>query len=518
MDNKYVLNITLVLVFTFLMCAGTISECLAENHYILADATGNNDGTDWENARTDFQKPYGGVDISIVRGDTYYIADGSYPGFTAGDKYVTGDNSLYITIKKATVDDHGTDMGWDDSYGDGQAEFTASVRFRGYQGPNYIFDGVVGSGTSGYGFKVSTAPDGANKLIHIDKTQNVVIRHVDLEHRGNNTELGDDCIYAPADNNDNLVISYCYLHDVGRHPFVINHTNNIIIEHCYIARNQSTLVEHSAGISGTNVSNLIIRYNTWEDIEGTGCIVISDNVGDGRAEIYGNIFFLTSGFEGVGNGTITSWGDETFTNAKVYNNTFYNLKGLPGIAWYNTSTGNVAYNNLWYNCENFRLKLLEDHDYNALESTQGEDHEQILQASPFVNEANYDFRLISGTAPGMTLGSEYNIDMIGKTRGSDGIWDIGAFEFQPTIFSLSQNYPNPFNLITTIAYSLANDAYVNFVVYNIVGQKVAVLQNDMFEAGNYSIAWNAEGMPSGIYLYQLKANGFNKTKKMLLVK
>jgi hypothetical protein len=62
----------------------------------------------------------------LTRGDTYYIADGSYVTYIFDD---VASGSLVITIKKATVADHGTETGWLDTYGDGQAVFADVLAF-----------------------------------------------------------------------------------------------------------------------------------------------------------------------------------------------------------------------------------------------------------------------------------------------------------------------------------------------------------------------------------------------------
>jgi hypothetical protein len=88
----------------------------------------------------------------------------------------------------------------------------------------------------------------------------------------------------------------------------------------------------------------------------------------------------------------------------------------------------------------------------------------------------------------------------------------------PDQFELRQNYPNPFNPSTTIEFSLPKRADVQLVVYNILGKKIVELANGSYEAGNYSIIFDAQGLPSGIYFYQLKTNNFDEVKKMQLIK
>jgi len=88
----------------------------------------------------------------------------------------------------------------------------------------------------------------------------------------------------------------------------------------------------------------------------------------------------------------------------------------------------------------------------------------------------------------------------------------------PIAYGLGQNYPNPFNPATTVWFSLPEAARVNLVVYNIRGQKVAVLANGVFSAGTHQVEWNASDQTSGVYLYRLSAGDYIETRKMLLIK
>jgi hypothetical protein len=85
-------------------------------------------------------------------------------------------------------------------------------------------------------------------------------------------------------------------------------------------------------------------------------------------------------------------------------------------------------------------------------------------------------------------------------------------------FELYQNYPNPFNPVTSIQYSVASTQYVCLKVYNIMGQEVATLINQVVRAGKYSFLWNANTLPSGIYFYQLTVGSTVKVRKMLLIR
>jgi hypothetical protein len=84
---------------------------------------------------------------------------------------------------------------------------------------------------------------------------------------------------------------------------------------------------------------------------------------------------------------------------------------------------------------------------------------------------------------------------------------------------LSQNYPNPFNPQTTIDFSVPNTGLVTLEVFDASGAKVATLVNDVKAKGTkHTVAFNAQGLASGVYFYRLQGNGFNEMRKMVLLK
>ena len=102
----------------------------------------------------------------------------------------------------------------------------------------------------------------------------------------------------------------------------------------------------------------------------------------------------------------------------------------------------------------------------------------------------------------------------------------GVFSYSNTVevdflvekYSLSQNYPNPFNPSTSISFTLTTKTFVTLKVYNILGNEITTLVNELIPGGNHKVKFDATGLPSGVYLYSLNAGDFVETKKMLLMK
>ncbi|MGD8305262.1 MAG: PQQ-dependent sugar dehydrogenase [Ignavibacteria bacterium] len=110
--------------------------------------------------------------------------------------------------------------------------------------------------------------------------------------------------------------------------------------------------------------------------------------------------------------------------------------------------------------------------------------------------------------------SEYSNEDSAKTPIATSLDDLNT----PYEFNLKQNYPNPFNPITSIKYQIANDEFVNLVVFNSLGEKVAILVNENKMAGSYNVSFDANDLPSGVYVYKLTAGNFIDSKKMILLR
>ena len=116
----------------------------------------------------------------------------------------------------------------------------------------------------------------------------------------------------------------------------------------------------------------------------------------------------------------------------------------------------------------------------------------------------------------------------------DFITDVEDNEPVVSGYQLFQNYPNPFNPATVIGYQISDNSHVTLKVFDFLGQEVATLVNQYQTTGKYEVIFNRQRttrsaeagarraksgqLTSGLYFYQLITNGFQQTKKMLLIK
>ncbi|MFQ5485275.1 MAG: T9SS type A sorting domain-containing protein, partial [Desulfobacterales bacterium] len=85
-------------------------------------------------------------------------------------------------------------------------------------------------------------------------------------------------------------------------------------------------------------------------------------------------------------------------------------------------------------------------------------------------------------------------------------------------FQLDQNYPNPFNPVTTIRFHISIHSKVTLTIYDVIGREIATLVDNRITAGPHEVEWNAKGVASGVYVYQLRAGAFVESKKLILLR
>ena len=446
------------------------SISFAANHHVRSDCAYNGNGTTWACATVSGGTgAYKVLPATLVRGATYYIADGSYPSYTVDDA-VSG--TSVITIKKATTSAHGTENGWDSSYGNGQAVFTSSGGMGGIFNiiTSYVvFDGVVGSGSNpdSYGFKIATPTNcnQDNRMLGIPpvgystlNVSNITVSHVAMTNCGSSYNYGQVGIYSNPATSSNITVSNSYLAGNTTNILFVHWTNSEISGN-YFAGNWSNALYHGAQISPSGTasipcasSDITVKNNIF--LNSTGTAVMSVHRKDNyRFKIFNNIIIGGNPSRGFGSGD--SAVADVVRQFEVHHNTFINVNfpfSLGALFVGNLSDVNTdksyAYNNLFYNTINPRLDNYGYtngaivHTYNAHYNSTGvyDSSEGGMAVNttgdPFVNSAEGNYHLKIRTKTGKVLLAPYNIDKDGNTRGASvpGIWDIrdrGVYRYSP---------------------------------------------------------------------------------------
>ena len=439
--NKKITNknklyfIMLGIIFNFLLALGAH----AANHFVRQGATSGGNGNDWNNA-------YTSLPTALTRGDTYYIAAGNYPGRSFNTP-VNG--TALITIKKAIESDHGTDTGWSAAYGTGQSTFTSQL---GFDSSYWLVDGQTGGGPgswgSNFGFKIREVGQ-TNAVIRIGNSSSephytgVTVRHVEMQGISGSGAAGGSAsndgvaIYGSSD----FTLSYAWMYGLGRCP-VFGYSQGInIFEYVYVSEyslfGSNGVHSEVASLGQNSLGDFTWRYNLVTTVKSTGGLMWnSANHPDAHLYIYGNVFYKPTGgdWDTGNNGLIGGWTNYATNNIWVYNNSFINVPYNPISSISGVGTGNLVYNNIFYNSypPNYGT-VFPTHDYNDYINSgtiQGEAHgTSATSGNPFVNIVGLDFRLNANTAAGISLLAPYSTDPLGNTRGINGVFNRGAFQF-----------------------------------------------------------------------------------------
>jgi len=435
----------LFFLISLLLVLCPVGSASAVNLYISPNGSNSNSGIDWNNA-------WRQLPSDLFRGLTYYIADGSYNSYTFDDDpYAT-----YITIKKATIDDHGTDTGWQSSYGDGTASFG---NFIFSSTSHIIFDGQVEDG-----FTLIKEGEGGT-VVNISNSSHITLRNCDLD--GNFATLSNDsatthtdgaCHVVHLGNASYVTIENCKVHDAADDGMEIHSADNLLIAGNEIYNLYGCGTDggcggcyngHSDGVEIFNVDNAEFRGNFIYDVRSTSSFIsgnwTTDPANDcSNVTLVNNIFYSPeTGFciylRQIHNVVLTHnvfWGIQNgaygglsigpnVTDLDMYNNIILSINYSHLGATYNASEHRGDYNLFGFDTGQYPLQANDirdpDPDFENIPDIYGSAEREVVAE---------DFRLTSASSA-IDAATDMGIttDFFGNTRPQGSGYDIGAHEY-----------------------------------------------------------------------------------------
>ncbi len=276
---------------------------------------------------------------------------------------------------------------------------------------------------------------------------------------------------------------------------------------------------------GKNAENVKVRNNFIYNNYVAG---LSTGGYDNTVGATDNCYFVNNSFYNnhISTRPQDDWGAEILINYHAHNNVYennsiYAAENYPRFLTVGTdNSGNTFDYNLYFGSDQGDAPGFHSVFTDPLYADAANGDLHIQSTSPVINKGFVHPDSIMGTT-----------DFDNKARIVDDSVDIGADEMDAAstvivepgkladLFRLEQNYPNPFNPNTVISYQFPVPGFVNLSVYNSLGQKVQTLVNGRQKEGTHTVTFNAQGLASGVYIYQLKsADKYVLTRKMLLLR
>jgi photosystem II stability/assembly factor-like uncharacterized protein len=143
------------------------------------------------------------------------------------------------------------------------------------------------------------------------------------------------------------------------------------------------------------------------------------------------------------------------------------------------------------------------------------------------NYGNNWIELASGLPNTVAMHLDYHQATNRLRIGTHGrsVWEtqnpLGIIHYNnelPERFALYQNFPNPFNPLTIIKYDILTEGMVKLAVFDMLGRELKSIVSENQKPGSYTVQYDASELSSGVYFYKLYANGFNQTRKMMVIK
>jgi hypothetical protein len=431
-------------------------------HAVTIAGSGSKSGADWNNAMANLPS-------SLVRGDTYFLADGS--GYRI--QSIAAESGTTMTyVKKAVpavvagsaVSAHCTDAGWIDALmGVGQAVFSGSPAVDLTSAGYFTLDGQTrASLTSGHGIRLDSSSCSGRQCYALllgfnggSKAHNITVQYAEFQQSnpGGGSNFDQDYgVYAynndgGAPNNKalhDITLQYNYHHNSACDFIFTRGVTNFTVQYSYLYLNNGGGTCHGQNWEDNNSTNIVARYNVFNESRGTAVVVVlcdicsGGNIVTNGFYVYGNVFYDSPGGSGwTANGTVACLGPSiACTNMAVYNNTFANLQNNGAGAGSNTtginvngaSASPVCENNIFYNISstmNFSIDCGSGEDYNSVIASGDQSsifhgpHDKVdasnvnlfvaaVVALPLVSNFHLTAETSSDYVGGVTLGAPFN--------------------------------------------------------------------------------------------------------------
>ena len=163
------------------------------------------------------------------------------------------------------------------------------------------------------------------------------------------------------------------------------------------------------------------------------------------------------------------------------------------------------------NVQRYELQIGTDPAFNTIFFSDTTIIDTMKMVHAFQNNSIYFWRVRAHNSGGWGIYS--------RPRGF-AVLTVGVFDEPgvPTEYALRQNFPNPFNPTTTIKYQIPKESFVSIKLYDITGQEILSLVNEVQSTGYKHLQFDASELPSGIYMYRMTAGKYSEMRKMVLLK
>lgn len=449
-------------ILLFLSCFLLPLSGYSASHYIRPSATGATNGSSWANAWTNF------ASVVWTRGDTYYIAGGTYVGdISIG---VAESGSTRVILKKANSTDNSGDAGWSSSFESDQAIIQLAV---GQINNSYFtIDGVTGANRAGYGIKFyGPSVGGGNAIVNLaDNKSFLTFVNIEIEGPGFGYATGASAFKHNSTSGltKGHTFTNIWIHDVSQNGTVWVNVlgtsfsdygllyDKVTLDNC----GYNVLGQHGQGIqigsgaAGSSNSFWLIRNSTFFNVVGTADIAALGFSTNSDIRIYNNIFYNTNlSFNEAAGGVWTNYTSlqdasspgvlyfsdtaQRADRVQIINNTFHKISRNT-VYFGNISSNNEVVNNLFvdghfnlvhqgvtgsYNDYYLCLPIISSGIFGV---PYGELGQQTETASPFV-DIGRDFRLVGGanaSSNGTNRSDITTTDIQGTTIST---WHMGAY-------------------------------------------------------------------------------------------